>query len=612
MQTRKKQIRLIPVCLVAVLLLSIFPNVHANAKSYSGSGTMADPYLVQTVEQLQGIRDNLSAHYKLANTIDLAGIDFKPIGRLDAPFTGSFVCELNADLTPKYVIKNLSITVAESAYAAQNKNKWEAAMFGATSGASFSGIYVLDAKITNKNYGDNTGGVAYGNYKPGMDEMNSAILIGQAETTTVMNCGTTGTIKTRSSWCGGLIGRALNSVVENCYSTANVSTEAQFRVGGLIGGGDNITVTASFATGNVKGGNRSIGSFIGGVTGITATDCYATGNASGGERRSVFVTQCDGSSNVFTNCYSSGRLNAKPEAEEGTVNATNCWVLSGTIHNMKGFTEGSMAQIKAALANSSNWDTSGTEPKLKTMGVVTDASKYVPGAVQQAPETSDNTADTTGTQKPQGSTATDNITTNTETVSPEAVKSLIEALPNPEEENAITIEDKDAVKAAWKAYDSLSAGQKDEFDATLSGKLANVRFKISILVAGELVKTLGELPEVDDLTVDNVEQILELWDDYQFIDESVLAELDADVTEKMEAAYEFAQKTAQGGAAGTVTEVDTGLTTIEKVIVIVCGVVIVFAVAFDIFAGVYFIKAKRKEKERGVKIDGCTAEKQGK
>lgn len=168
MQRTRKHISTIAVCLVAVLLLSVFPNVNVKAASYSGSGTMADPYLVQTAEQLQGIRDNLSAHYKLANTIDLSGMDFKPIGRLDAPFTGSFVCELNADLTPKYVIKNLSVTVAETSYVATTKNKWEAALFGATNGASFSGIYVLDAKITNNNYGDNTGAVIYGDYKPGM------------------------------------------------------------------------------------------------------------------------------------------------------------------------------------------------------------------------------------------------------------------------------------------------------------------------------------------------------------------------------------------------------------------------------------------------------------
>lgn len=582
-----RKMRSIAVCLIGVLLLAVFPCTNTKAATYSGSGTMADPYLVQTAEQLQGIRDNLSAHYKLANTIDLSGKDFKPIGRLDTPFTGSFVCELNADLTPKYVIKNLSVTVAETAFAATMKNKWEAALFGATSGATFSGIYVLDAKITNNNYGDNTGGVAYGNYKPGMDEMNSAILIGQADNTMVMNCGTTGTISTRSSWCGGLIGRAINTTVENCYSTANVTSEAQFRIGGLIGGGDNVTVTASFATGNVKGGNRSIGSFIGGVTGITATDCYATGNASGGERRSVFVTQCDGSSNVFKNCYASGKLDSMPQAEEGTVTATNCWVLSGTIHNMKGFKEGSMAQIKSAFGSLSNWDVYGNQPTLKTMGVVTDASKYVVGAIEQ----------------PQGSTGTTQQTTPSEgttttVATSEEVKKLIEALPNPDEENAITLEHKDAIKEAWKSYESLSAGDKDEFDVVLSGKLASARFKVSVLVAGELVKALNELPEVKELKPENVEQILALWDDYNFIDESVLAELDTDVIEKMEAAYEFAQKSAEGGAQATVLEVDTGLTTMEKVIVIVCGVVIVMALAFDVFAGVYFIKAKRKESNK--------------
>lgn len=607
MQRTRKQLSTIAVCLIAVLLLSIFPNVNVNAASYSGSGTMADPYLVQTAEQLQGIRDNLSAHYKLANTIDLSGMDFKPIGRLDAPFTGSFVCELNADLTPKYVIKNLSVTVAESAYAAENKNKWEAALFGATTGATFSGIYVLDAQITNKNYGDNTGGVIYGNYKPGMDEMNSAILIGEAESTTVLNCGTTGTINTRSSWCGGLIGRALNTTVENCYSTANVTTEAQFRVGGLMGGGENITVTASFATGNVKGGHRSIGSFIGGVTGITATDCYATGNASGGVRKSVFVTQCDGSNNNFKNCYATGKLDGTAEAEQGTVNASNCWVLSGTVHNMKNFTEGSVAQIKSAFGSLSNWDTSGSQPKLKTIGVVTDASKYVPGSVEQTPTTG-TTTNPQGTQDSQQNTVTGDATTNQATVTPEEVKALIEALPNPEEENAITLEHKEAVIEAWKAYEALSAGDKDEFDTTLSGKLASVRYEMSILIAGELVKALNELPEVEDLTAEDVEQILALWEDYQFIDETVLAELDADVTQKMEAAYEFAKKHAQGPAQGTVLEVDTGLTTIEKLIVIVCGVVIVFAVTFDIFAGVYFIRAKRREKKQGVKANDKTAE----
>ena len=42
------------------------------AVTYRGKGTQKDPYLVETAEQLNGIRNNLKAHYKLANTIDLS------------------------------------------------------------------------------------------------------------------------------------------------------------------------------------------------------------------------------------------------------------------------------------------------------------------------------------------------------------------------------------------------------------------------------------------------------------------------------------------------------------------------------------------------------------
>ena len=134
-----KKLVSIALSLVLIAALAIPAPMQVKAAGYSGSGTKADPYLVTNAEQLQGMRDNLSAHYRLADTIDLSGVDFKPIGRLDSPFTGTFVCQLNADKTPKYVIKNLTQTIAESAYAAENKNKWEGGLFGATSGASISG-----------------------------------------------------------------------------------------------------------------------------------------------------------------------------------------------------------------------------------------------------------------------------------------------------------------------------------------------------------------------------------------------------------------------------------------------------------------------------------------
>ena len=48
------------VCLVLIMLLGAIPSIKLKAANYGGSGTMSDPYLVQTAEQLQGMRDNLS------------------------------------------------------------------------------------------------------------------------------------------------------------------------------------------------------------------------------------------------------------------------------------------------------------------------------------------------------------------------------------------------------------------------------------------------------------------------------------------------------------------------------------------------------------------------
>ena len=58
-----------------------------SAARYAGRGTKSDPYLIETAEQLQGMNDNLSAHYKLNNTIDLSGLTFTPIGHEGNPFT---------------------------------------------------------------------------------------------------------------------------------------------------------------------------------------------------------------------------------------------------------------------------------------------------------------------------------------------------------------------------------------------------------------------------------------------------------------------------------------------------------------------------------------------
>ena len=585
--------------LSAALLLLCFslaiwqPALLAGAAvSYSGKGTMADPYLVTNGEQLQGMRDHLSAHFKLANTVDVKGMDFKPIGRLDAPFTGSFICELNADKTPKYAIKNLKISVAETPYSAENKSKWEAALFGATNGATISGIYMLDVNVSNQVFGDNRGSVIYNDYKPGMDEMNSAALIGMAENTMVTGCASTGVIDTRSNHCGGLIGFARNATLENCYSTVRMTSAGKWSVGGLIGTAENCTITSCYSTGNTKGSQSNINGFIGSVTGGAFTDCYSLGNSSGGkERKASFVTWAESSAPQMTNCFALGTVDMALQNIPLDKPAKNCWVLSGTTHNMDGFTAGDKAAIKKAFTGLPNWDTSGDTPTLKNIGVVTDASKYVPGQAESpAP----------GTSQPAGSqnTNTESAPSEAPAADTNAVAAMIEALPDPEEPGSITLDCKEDVMKAYAAYNALSTGEKDDFDAVLAAKLNQVRYHVSLLLATDVVTRIENLPAADKLTADDTEGILALWEDYNFLDDVIKEEISPEIVKKLEDAYAFAQN--GGGETASLVTIDTGLTPLEWAITICCGVIFLLAVAFDIFAGVWLLRRMRQLKQTDI------------
>ena len=70
-----------------------------------GSGTIDDPYQIETVEQLDYVRNDLNSHYVLNNNISFNNADFSqdgqfynegegwnPIGDESNPFVGTFIC----------------------------------------------------------------------------------------------------------------------------------------------------------------------------------------------------------------------------------------------------------------------------------------------------------------------------------------------------------------------------------------------------------------------------------------------------------------------------------------------------------------------------------------
>ncbi len=592
----KKTVKFISIAMSVIVFLCIFAMVTVSAAaSYKGSGTKSDPYLVETVEQLKDIKYNLSAHYKLANTIDLSGVkNFTPIGNLEKPFTGTFTCELNADNTPKYIIKNLKITVEETADVGEYLNRWECALFGAANGAAFNGIYVFDVKLVNKNFGDNTGAVIYGDYKRGMDEMNCAALVGQANSCVISNCASTGVIDGRASYSGGLIGYCIDSQVSYCYSTAKVSSESIFAVGGLMGATRTSSVEKCYSTGNVVAGNRGSASFVGSVYSSNYLDCYTTGDVTA---PAMFITNFTGDresgTSSYENCYATGTVKGGGRQEE-TATVKNCYTLTGVKSNMKGFKEASKAEIKAAFSKLDSWDTSGELPTIKNIGVVKDAEAYKPNAVSN--EQTENTEAETSSQ----TTSTSSVTTtssSTESSQSEATSSqqvstpvvnenksvladfvaAVEKLPAPEQINSEKLND---VIAAQKLYDQLTETDLIDLDNATRVKFTNIKNAVQKDVLIALKEGVEKLPEAKKLKANHKDEVLYLNDLFTLLSDEGKMALSPKLTEKLNACIEKV-KTLEDSR-----ETNSTISQTELVYDIVLTSLIVLAIAFCVFNGI--------------------------
>lgn len=95
-----------------------------------GDGTEANPYQVATAEQLDAVRNDLSAYYIQTADIDLTGYDnWEPIGTGDAPFSGVF--DGNG-----YSIDNLTIIDIDSLEPGSSDYYYNVGLFGYANGNS--------------------------------------------------------------------------------------------------------------------------------------------------------------------------------------------------------------------------------------------------------------------------------------------------------------------------------------------------------------------------------------------------------------------------------------------------------------------------------------------
>ena len=328
----------------SVKVISVFEFEH-------GNGSEDNPYIISTPAQLDAIRYNLSAHYKLGNDIDLTSYLAKggagyakwgaagwlPIGNDNDEniFTGSLD---GAD----YKITGIWIT-RDQFY-------------------SYVGLFCIIEGATVKNLGVEIASAGIKGYM-----MVGGVAGTVRDFSSIINCYTIGDVS-GIGWVGGVAGYVLrNCSISNCYATGTIGgDDANSSIGGVVGHLDDSSISSCYATGNVSGISQ-VGGVAGGAGGGNLTNCYSTGTISCPRNVGGVAGGISGTS--ITNCYAAGPVSGSgdvgsykspPSYTGGVVgyvgggSITNCIALNPSVKITSGIHVGRVAgRDEVALTN--NW-----------------------------------------------------------------------------------------------------------------------------------------------------------------------------------------------------------------------------------------------------------------
>ncbi len=362
--------------------LSVFTGISSGSEPAivpfaGGSGTVADPYIINNTWELQNMSLNLGANYSLGNDIDASntsvsghplnngGAGFNPVGNASGYFNGS----LNG---AGYTIFNLTINRSTEDYVG---------MFGLIGQpGSVSNVTLFNATINGRSW---VGAIA---------GMNNGII------TNVTNHGNvTGT----NLYVGGIAGLNYGNIT-NATNHGNV-TGSDWRVGGIAGlNYGNITDTANY--GSVTGSNDYVGGITGANFGGTITNAANHGNVTGSNNFAGGVAGWNDGN--IANSYNTGNIHAEVWCSGGIAgynygngNISNSYN-TGNIHTpsrasggIAGWNDGNIANsyntgnisannyLGLSLAGGIVGNNDGTITNTANRGDVTGSGSYVGGIV---------------------------------------------------------------------------------------------------------------------------------------------------------------------------------------------------------------------------------------
>lgn len=209
-----------------------------------GDGTSASPYRIETAQQLQQMAEYPTGYFQLAADIDLACVEWQPVGDYLTPFEGV----LDGD---GHTVRNLTLAL---------DGQDMVGLFGRIGvGGQVEELTLENVTVSGQ---DNVGALA------GMNggSIEYCQLVGD------------NTVAGRKA-VGGLVGDNWTGRIEGCVADADVTANTK---GGVLAGdsSNSKAIQSSAAFGSVTGGQ-----LVGGITGSSAyssvTSCYAVVQVNG-------------------------------------------------------------------------------------------------------------------------------------------------------------------------------------------------------------------------------------------------------------------------------------------------------------------------------------------
>ncbi len=296
----RKWTTLLIVMLTIGPLMGFWPMQAQAAYEFSveGAGTPGspgNPYLIKSAEDLDHVRDDLTASYKLQKDIDLSPYtsNWQPIGQMSDPddfFRGHF----DGD---NYTIRGLTIDSSAN----------YVGLFGYVRHPGVGTATITNVRLENVNIKSSKSTANIGGLVGLADaSLNDRVIIDNVSVTGIIDTGSSGFSTggiagllsyanisnsdahvriTANGYAGGLVGYNSNGIIEQSYATGDVSVESG-RAGGLVGASQS-PIRNSYATGHVSGVSASIGGLSGEISSfIPIENSYSTSivsKGSGGE-----------------------------------------------------------------------------------------------------------------------------------------------------------------------------------------------------------------------------------------------------------------------------------------------------------------------------------------